>query len=219
MHKQTRVKICGLCSVEDAVHASENGCDAIGLVFYPPSPRNIDDLALAFDIAQSVGPFVDVVGLFVDAKANFIDEVLRQVPLNCIQFHGNESAEFCEQFSRPFYKALRIKPGMDLIEDAAGYASARGILLDTYVRGVPGGTGQSFNWELVPAALNNVVLAGGLTPENVTQAIEIARPYAVDVSGGVEASPGKKDPSKVSAFINKAKSFQVANCNNVNTSE
>jgi len=207
--KKTRVKICGLTSVNDAVHASDCGTDAIGLVFYPPSPRYVDDLALAFDIAQSVGPFVDVVGLFVDAEESFIDRVLNTVPLNCLQFHGNERAVFCEQFSRPFYKALRMKPGVDVIERVSEYASSRGVLLDTYVKGVPGGTGQSFNWESIPSSLDRVVLAGGLTPENVSQAIQVAAPYAVDVSGGVEGTPGVKDPLKVKAFIENAKSTDV----------
>lgn len=205
---QTRVKICGLTSVDDAKHAAECGADAIGLVFYPPSSRNIDDLALAFDIAQSVGPFVEVVGLFVDADPAQIENVLSRVPLNCLQFHGDESAVFCEQFSRPFYKALRMKPELDIVEKVAEYSSSRGILLDTYVKGVPGGTGQTFNWNEIPSSLRNVVLAGGLNPENVAEAVRIAKPYAVDVSGGVEMSPGKKDPQKVAAFIENARSIK-----------
>jgi phosphoribosylanthranilate isomerase len=192
------------------MHASDCGADAIGLVFYPPSPRNIDDLALAIDIAQSVGPFVDVVGLFVNAEEHFVESVLSKVPLNCLQFHGEETAAYCEQFSRPFYKALRMKPGMDTVETAAQYASARGVLLDTYVKGVPGGTGQSFNWDHVPASLKNVVLAGGLNPENVAKAVSVVRPYAVDVSGGVEASRGIKDPLKVQTFIANAKLEQLS---------
>lgn len=205
---QTRVKICGLTSVDDAKHAADCGADAIGLVFYPASSRNIDDLALAFDIAQSVGPFVEVVGLFVDADPAQIENVLSRVPLNCLQFHGDESAVFCEQFSRPFYKALRMKPELDIVEKVAEYSSSRGILLDTYVKGVPGGTGQTFNWNEIPSSLRNVVLAGGLNPENVADAVRIAKPYAVDVSGGVEMSPGKKDPQKVAAFIENARSIK-----------
>jgi len=203
----TRVKICGITSIEDAICASESGADALGLNFYEPSVRYLADLALACDIAQAAGPLLNVVGLFVDAPADKILRVMEQVPLNTLQFHGNESAEFCEQFKRPYLKALRMKPGENIAELAAQYPSARGILLDTYVKGAPGGTGQVFDWGSVPSSLNNIVLAGGLNPDNVAEAVRCVKPYAVDVSGGVESGPGKKDPQKMNTFVANAKSI------------
>ncbi|WP_370978876.1 phosphoribosylanthranilate isomerase [Agaribacterium sp. ZY112] len=200
-----RVKICGITQVEDAVRASELGVDAIGMVFYGPSPRNLDDLVLARDIALSVGPFVEVVGLFVDAEAAFIESVLASVPLNCLQFHGDERVEQCEQWQRPYIKALRMKADIDLHEQKQRYSSARGLLLDTYVKGVPGGTGEAFNWDRVPTDLGPIVLAGGLNEHNVKDAIQAASPWAVDVSGGVERGHGLKDASKMAAFIKNSK--------------
>lgn len=201
IYSRCRIKICGLTSINDALHASHSGADAVGLVFYPRSPRYLGDLGLAAEIASEVGAFTDVVALFVDAAPTEIETVLTKVAVNCIQFHGNESPEFCAQFSRPYIKALRMKPGVDIAELAASYGSARGILLDAYRRGVPGGTGRTFNWDLIPASTNHLILAGGLTPENVASAVESVSPYAVDVSGGVEAAPGKKDAQKVESFI------------------
>ncbi|WP_096084530.1 phosphoribosylanthranilate isomerase [Agaribacterium haliotis] len=201
----SRVKICGITRVEDAIAASELGADAIGLVFYPPSPRYVSELSLARDIAMSAGPFVDVVGLFVNATAAEIDQVLKQVPLNCLQFHGDESPESCEHWARPYIKALRMKEGLDLAREKQRYSSARALLLDSYVKGVPGGTGEAFNWHRVPQQLGPIVLAGGLLPENVASANTIAKPWALDVSGGVETSPGIKDRNKIAAFINNAK--------------
>lgn len=200
-----RVKICGITSVEDAHAAIKAGADAIGLVFYKPSVRNVSDLGLAKEIALEAGPFTQIVGLFVDAEAHLVDKVRSIVPLNTLQFHGAENAQYCEKFDHPYIKALRMKPGFDVIEAAAEHVSARGVLLDTYVKGIPGGTGETFNWDLVPKELENVILAGGLTPDNVHQAVQAVQPYAVDVSGGVEQSPGKKDIEKVNAFIRQAK--------------
>lgn len=205
----TKVKICGITSVEDAVFAVDAGADAIGMVFYPPSPRHMSDLGLANEIAQEVGPFSQVVSLFVDEHRDVIENVLNVVSVNCIQFHGRESAADCELYSHPYMKAIRMKSGLNVVEEASRYSSARGILLDTYVKGVPGGTGEAFNWDRVPKTLPNVVLAGGLTHDNVQNAIQVASPYAVDVSGGVEHAPGKKDLTKVAAFIRSAKLEQT----------
>ena len=201
-----RVKICGITRVEDALLAVEAGADALGLVFYPPSPRNVS-LEQAAEIAAAVSPFVVLTGLFVDAHPQQVDKVLGQVPLNLLQFHGSETAPYCRQFHRPYIKAVRMKPELDPLEAMAAYADARGILLDAYRPGVPGGTGDTFDWQRVPQnSERQIILAGGLTPDNVAQAIRSARPHAVDVSGGVESAPGHKDPEKVRAFIRAARS-------------
>lgn len=199
-----RVKICGITSVEDGVHAAHAGADAIGLVFYKPSSRYVAvDQAAA--IAYGVGPLVTTVGLFVNESKAAIEQVLSQVPLQLIQFHGDEPAAFCEQFARPYIKAIRMEQGIDLEGAMAAHPKAMGFLLDAYKPGVPGGTGEVFDWQRVPTQLaRRIVLAGGLTPENVATAREQVKPYGVDVSGGVEASPGKKSPEKVTAFIENA---------------
>lgn len=207
MNVKSRVKICGVTSPEQALSIAQAGADAIGIVFYKPSPRSVMDASLAAEIASAVGPFVSVVGLFVDADRTAIESVLNHVPLSCIQFHGNESAAFCSSFHRPFIKAVRMKPGVALNEVMITYQHAQGILLDTYVKGIPGGTGEAFNWALVPKNSQvPIVLAGGLTAGNVRAAITTTSPYGVDVSGGVEVSPGIKDLNKVHAFIRSAKS-------------
>jgi len=204
---RSRVKICGITSPEQAASVAQAGADAIGIVFYAPSPRSVMDVSLAAEIANAVGPFVSVVGLFVDADRTAIESVLNRVPLSCIQFHGNESADFCSSFHRPFIKAVRMKPGLALNDVLVTYKHAQGILLDTYVKGVPGGTGEAFNWALVPKDSQiPIILAGGLTADNVGAAITTTSPYGVDVSGGVEVSPGIKDLNKVHAFIRNAKS-------------
>lgn len=203
--KSIRVKICGITSVADAQVAVEAGADAIGMVFYAPSPRavTIDQARL---IAQSVGPFVTIVGLFVDAEKTFIEEVLAKVSLHVLQFHGDESHEFCESFQRPYLKAIRMRPELDVENAIANYPNASGILLDAYRPGIPGGTGETFDWLRVPkSSTKPIILAGGLTPENVAQAINTTQVYGVDVSGGVESSPGKKDAQKVQTFIHNAK--------------
>lgn len=192
--------------VEDALQAVEAGADALGLVFYPPSPRNVS-LQQAAEIARAVSPFVVLTGLFVDAHPQQVEEVLEQVPLNLLQFHGSETAPYCRQFHRPYIKALRMKPELDPLEAMAAYPDARGILLDAYRAGVPGGTGDTFDWQRVPqGSERHIILAGGLTPDNVAHAIASARPAAVDVSGGVESAPGKKDVEKMCAFIRAARS-------------
>ena len=200
-----RVKICGITSVDDAQIAVEAGADAIGLVFYAPSPRAVS-IEQAREIAASVGPLVTVVGLFVNADEALVCKVLANVALHVLQFHGDESSEFCEQFQRPYMKAIRMRPELDVSQAIAEYPSAAGILLDAYRPGVPGGTGETFDWQRVPAqAAKPIVLAGGLTPENVALAVQSIRVYGVDVSGGVEFAPGKKDAQKVEQFIHSAK--------------
>ena len=211
-----RVKICGITSVDDARVAMEAGADAIGLVFYEPSPRYIT-VTQAVQIVRTVGPFVTTVGLFVNASADAIGQVLHQVPLQLLQFHGDETATFCKQFQLPYMKAIRMKPSIDVISTIQQYPSAQAILLDAYRKGVPGGTGETFDWERVPVAdgesgentLPPIVLAGGLTPENVQQAVNTTTPYGVDVSGGVEkevdCGVASKDRQKVINFIKNAK--------------
>ncbi len=205
MTAPVRVKICGITSVADARAAVAAGADAIGLVFYAKSPRAVSPEQAAA-IATSVGPFVTVVGLFVNAGRDFIERVLQQVPLHVLQFHGDESEAECRQFQRPYLKALRMKEDLDVEAAMAQYPSASGILLDAYRPGVPGGTGDTFDWQRVPARANQaIVLAGGLNPGNVVQAIRSTRIYGVDVSGGVERAPGQKDADQIQAFVRLAK--------------
>ncbi|WP_263144246.1 phosphoribosylanthranilate isomerase [Pseudomonas sp. RIT-PI-AD] len=200
-----RSKICGITRIEDALAAAAAGADAIGLVFYPASPRAVS-LAQARAIIAALPPFVTTVGLFVDASRCALGEILDAVPLDLLQFHGDESPEQCEGHGRPYIKALRVRAGEDIEAYAQAYRGASGILLDAYVAGVPGGTGQAFDWSLVPGRLSKpVILAGGLTPENVATAIRQVRPYAVDVSGGVEVGKGIKDGDKVRAFLREVR--------------
>jgi phosphoribosylanthranilate isomerase len=198
---RTRVKICGITRVEDALEAVKQGADAIGLVFYAKSPRNVS-IAQASEIASAVPAFVSVVGLFVDAESVFIQEVLASVKLDILQFHGDEAPSACSQYSRPYMKAIRVKNGTNLVQYAHDYADAKALLLDAFAEGVPGGTGLVFDWSLIPKNLPlPVVLAGGLNAENVGVAIEQVRPYAVDISGGVEINKGIKDAVKIAAFM------------------
>lgn len=201
----TRVKICGITATEDGLHAAHAGADAIGLVFYAKSPRYVEAAAAAA-IVRALPPFVTVVGLFVDALEDYVRAVLERVPLDVLQFHGQESPAYCARYGRPYLKAVRVKEDTDLLQCAADYAAAQALLLDAYVPGVPGGTGERFDWTRIPARLSKpIVLSGGLTPGNVRQAIRQVHPWAVDVSSGVEASPGRKDSAKVSLFIERAK--------------
>lgn len=200
-----RVKICGITQVEDALAAAAAGADAIGLVFYARSPRAVD-IERARAIIAALPPFVTTVGLFVDIERAELDDILASVPLDLLQFHGDESPEQCEGFNRPYIKALRVRVGDDIAARVDYYPGASGVLLDTYVDGVPGGTGAAFDWSLVPPALSKpVILAGGLHAGNVASAVAQVRPYAVDVSGGVEASKGIKDAEKIGAFIRAAR--------------
>jgi phosphoribosylanthranilate isomerase len=198
---RTRVKICGITRTQDAIEAVKHGADAIGLVFYPKSPRNVS-VAQAAEIVSKIPAFVTAVGLFVDAEPAFVQEVLSDVRIDLLQFHGDETASQCRQYSRPYMKAIRVKSDTNLIQYAADYADAKALLLDAFAEGVPGGTGLVFDWSLIPQNLPvPVVLAGGLNAENVGVAIEQVRPYAVDVSGGVETSKGIKDAAKIAAFM------------------
>jgi phosphoribosylanthranilate isomerase len=200
----TRVKICGVTRVEDAVAAATAGADAIGLVFYAKSPRFVS-LSRALEICQALPPFITTVGLFVDAAADDVQAILAAAPIDLLQFHGEESPEYCAQFGKPFMKAVRVRPDLDLIQYATLYKAANALLLDAYVPGKAGGTGMTFDWKLIPKELAaNIVLSGGLTPGNVADAVKAVRPWAVDVSSGVEASPGVKDDAKISEFIKGA---------------
>jgi phosphoribosylanthranilate isomerase len=186
------------------------GADALGFVFYPPSPRYVQTRRAA-ELVRTVPPFVTRVGLFVNPEPAFVTEVLAQVPIDLIQFQGDESPDFCEQFGRPYLKVARMRPGFDLVEFARAFAGARGLLLDTYVEGF-GGAGQVFDWSLVPKELPlPILLAGGLTAENVGNAIRQLRPAAVDVSSGVEAAKGIKDAAKIAAFIAAVKNADTSN--------
>lgn len=208
---RTLVKICGLTSVDDALAACAAGADALGLVFYPPSPRAVS-VAQAREIAAAIPPFVTVVALVVDEPAAVIDRILEQVAVDCIQFHGAETAAFCEQFQRPWLKALRVRPGLDIAAACDQYSGARALLLDSWHRDLPGGTGASFDWRLAPAHLARpVVLAGGLNDSNVGAAIRALAPAAVDVSGGVESAPGTKDVQKMNHFIAAVRAADMHN--------
>lgn len=202
---RTRIKICGITRLEDGREAARLGADAIGLVFYDSSPRAVTP-AQAAAIAAILPPFVTTVGLFVDPPAEQVKTVLAALSLDMIQFHGDEPPEFCARFGRPWLKAIRMADGVDLRAQAERYHQARGLLLDSYRAGVPGGTGESFDWARVPEELaHSIVLAGGLTPDNVGAAIKQVRPYAVDVSGGVESAKGIKDAAKLAAFIGEVR--------------
>jgi phosphoribosylanthranilate isomerase len=197
----TRFKICGITRPEDALAAASGGADAIGLVFYADSPRAVT-VQEAKDIAQVLPPFVTLVSLFVNAPAETISNVLSQVPVGLIQFHGDEDSRFCREFGRPWIKALRVRDSMNVAKEAAALSGATGVLLDAWQEGVPGGTGRTFDWALANEQLPlPMVLAGGLDEVNVGDAIGGLRPWAVDVSGGVEASPGIKDAEKIQRFV------------------
>ena len=206
---RTRVKICGITSPVDGIAAAQSGADAIGLVFYPPSPRALSTV-IAREIVDSLPPFVTTVGLFVDMPQAEIDEILAAVPLDMLQFHGSEDPLFCASFDKPWMKAVRMSPEVDLLKEEERYFAESALLVDAYKKGVPGGTGQSFDWGRVPVGLQKpIVLAGGLTPENVEQAIKEVSPWAVDVSGGVERAKGVKDLDKVAQFINRAVNLEL----------
>ena len=205
----TRIKICGLTRRQDVLTVSASGADAIGLVFYDKSPRHVT-IEQAAQLAAAIPPFVTLVGLFVNPSADEVREVLRHVPLDVLQFHGEEEPTFCAQFARPYLKAVRVKPGVDLVQCAARYKGAQALLLDAFVEGVHGGTGESFDWALIPQDLPlPVILSGGLHAGNVAEAIRQVRPYAVDVSSGVELAKGIKDAAKVAAFINEVNSVEL----------
>jgi phosphoribosylanthranilate isomerase len=198
---RTRVKICGFTRVEDAVVAAQAGVDAIGLVFYPPSPRHVE-ISQAQAIVAALPAFTSVVALFVDAHAEQIHDVLAQVPIDCLQFHGDETPAQCRLYNKRYIKAVRMQADTDVGQLARAYHDAAGLLLDAYHPNAKGGTGSTFDWELIPphCALP-IILAGGLEPGNAIQAIQAVRPYALDVSSGVEADKGIKDAQKMRAFL------------------
>ena len=201
--RRTRIKICGITRAEDADAAVEAGADALGLVFYPPSPRAVD-VAQAVDAVGNVPAFVSVTALFVNPTVEEVQRVLDSVRIDLIQFHGDEDDDFCRQFKRPYIKALRVRQASDVVASCLRFPGALAILLDSYKPGVPGGTGETFDWSLVPETPPKpIVLAGGLEPSNVASAIKQIRPFAVDISGGVEASKGIKDHSKITDFVNE----------------
>ena len=206
----TRVKICGITRPEDALHAADEGVDAIGLVFYDKSPRCVTPEQAA-EICKTLPAFVTSVALFKDEAADTIRQVLEQVPLDLLQFHGSESAEFCRQFGKPYIKALGMDVGMEGSENnisrlADAYFDARGLLLDSHAPGAAGGTGESFDWNTIPQDLPQpLILAGGLDVDNVAEAIRTVKPYAVDVSSGVESEKGFKDADLITAFMNKVR--------------
>jgi phosphoribosylanthranilate isomerase len=204
-NKVARVKICGITRIEDAQAVAMNGADAIGLVFYEKSPRHVS-IDKAMQLVASLPPFVTVVGLFVNADAAAVREVLAAVSIDVLQFHGDESPEYCGQFGKPYIKAIRVKAGVNLIQCAAQFSSAQGLLLDAHVEGIPGGTGAVFDWTLIPEDLPlPLILSGGLDVENVASAIKQVRPYAVDVSSGVEAGKGIKDAAKIARFMQEVR--------------
>lgn len=200
-----RVKICGITRLQDLRTACEAGADALGFVFYEKSPRFVS-IEAAAELVDALPPFVQSVGLFVDADPAFVESVLRGVPLDLLQFHGDEAPADCARYGRPWIKAVRVNRNTDLLKCAADFNAARGLLLDAWVPGVPGGTGERFDWDLIPPQLSGpVILSGGLTPGNVAEAIGRVHPWAVDVSSGVEISKGIKDAHKIAQFIANAK--------------
>lgn len=197
---RTRIKVCGITREEDVRSATDLGVDALGFVFYPPSPRYLT-AEHAMELVLDVPPFVTTVGLFVNAEAAAVSSLLDKVPLQLLQFHGDEDAAYCRQFGRPYIKAARMRPGFDLLEYAASFPDACGLLLDAYTEGF-GGAGQVFDWRLIPDKLPlPVVLSGGLAAANIEAAIRAVRPWAVDVSSGVECGKGIKDAARIAAFI------------------
>lgn len=200
-----RVKVCGITRGEDAQAAIRYGADAVGFVFWLQSARYIDP-AVAAKITASIPPFIVAVGVYVDPDVAWVEETIRVAKLSLLQFHGDEPPEFCNQFSLPYIKAIRVKSDTDLLQYAKRYRSASGLLLDTYAAGVPGGTGHTFDWQLIPSQLSlPLILSGGLNPDNVVSAIQQTKPWAVDVSSGVEASKGIKDEKKIFAFMQGVK--------------
>jgi phosphoribosylanthranilate isomerase len=197
---RTRIKICGLTREQDVDAAVAAGADALGFVFYPPSPRYVDfDRAAA--LMARVPPFVTIVGLFVNARAEEVETALARLPIQLLQFHGDEPDDDCRRFGRPYLKAARLRSGFDLLNYAASFPGAAGLLLDAFVEGYGGG-GEVFDWNLIPQGLPKpLILSGGLNPANVQDAVARVRPWAVDVSSGVESAKGVKDPAKIAAFV------------------
>ena len=207
---RVRVKFCGMTRPDDARYAAHLGADAIGLIFYPPSPRAVD-IDLARRVLEAVPAMVTTVGVFVNPGADELDAVLEQVPLDVVQFHGDEPPEQCARSSRPWMKAIAMRDDVDLRECASRYAGARALLLDTFSVDVRGGTGRTFDWTRIPRDLSlPIILAGGLNAGNVGSALGAFRPHALDVNGGVESAPGIKDHTKMKAFMNEVQRGQAA---------
>ena len=201
MRARVRIKICGITRPDDAVIAALSGTDAIGLVFYKDSPRFVD-VETARTIVNAVPPFISKMGVFVDPEEKSVRSILEYISLDLLQFHGKESPELCRLFGKPYIKAVRMTPEVDLIEYVRRYPDASALLLDSHVAGIPGGTGRSFDWSMIPADPGKpVILAGGLDAGNVGAAVSRVKPYAVDVSGGVESEKGIKDKRKIDDFI------------------
>lgn len=199
--QRTRIKICGITRGDDALAAVAAGADAIGLVFHPPSSRNLD-IQQAAQLVAALPPFVTVVGVLVDPDVGWVQDVCARISLDLLQLHGDESPEICGQYGRPYIKGVRMREDIDLVAVANRFPGCRGLLLDTHVDGMVGGTGETFTWQRIPKGLAKpIILAGGLTAENVGDAIRSVRPFAVDVSSGVERSRGVKDKTKINAFI------------------
>jgi phosphoribosylanthranilate isomerase len=198
-----KIKICGFTNAQNANQAAMLGIDAIGLVFYDQSLRNVG-VETALQIVNALPPFINRVGLFVNADSSFIDEVLCEVPLDTLQFHGDESAAECRQYAMPFIKALRVNQDTNIIKMAEEYHQASGLLLDAFNKDTYGGTGESFDWSLAKVDIDlPIILAGGLNPNTVADAVSQVNPYAVDVSSGVESEPGIKDIDKIRKFIQR----------------
>lgn len=207
--RRTRIKVCGFTRAEDALAAVEAGVDAIGLVFHPPSPRCIDPERAAI-IIRALPPFVSAVALFVDARPDTVRAIREQIGFDLAQYHGDETPEQCAAAGVPWMKALRVRPGLDLLHCAARFRDARGLLLDAFEEGVPGGTGRRFDWSLIPSGLPlPLVLSGGLDPGNVAEAVRRVRPFAVDVSSGVESGKGIKCADRIRAFVREVRNEDV----------
>ncbi|MDO9104671.1 MAG: phosphoribosylanthranilate isomerase [Methylovulum sp.] len=206
---RTRVKICGFTRVEDAVAAARLGADAIGLVFYPPSPRHVS-IEQAIKIVNALPAFTTVVALFVDEQEARINEVLARVTIDCLQFHGDEPPAACRLYDKRYIKAVRMREGIDIAAMARDYHDAAGLLLDAYRADAQGGTGHGFDWALIPPACAlPIILAGGLDSANARQAIQAVSPYALDVSSGVELAKGIKDTAKMIAFLREVNDREV----------
>lgn len=205
MRQRTRIKICGITRLEDALDAAALGADSIGLVFHRPSPRSIE-LEDARKIMKALPPFITVTALLMDESQDWIDQVIENLNPDCLQFHGNETPEACRQWNTPFLKAIPMGSVTDAKAYAAQYADAQGFLLDSHAAGQQGGTGGIFDWHAIPNSFNlPLILAGGITPANVADAISQVNPWAVDVSTGVEVSKGIKDKALLARFFAEVK--------------
>jgi len=204
-----KIKICGITNMDDALLASEYGADALGFIFVKKSPRYIDPIT-AQKIIQELPPFITSVGVVADAAHNEVIELIETTGIRCVQFHGNELPEQLAGFPVPVYKSFRVNKGFNL--QTLSHYKVQAFLLDTYIEGIPGGTGKTFDWKIAAdaKAYGSIILAGGLTPENITDAIKIVQPYAVDINSGIESAPGKKDKDKLDKLFKIMRSLQSA---------